>query len=115
MWRTCICLGIVIVAVGCGSTAEPEGAWSTGSVVARDVRIPIGDPPSIHVKETPTDECGIIFLVRPSTSIRQQGAGLASRVVYSDLVVGTQVRVRAQIILDSCPGQSTADVIEIQR
>ena len=114
MRRVCICLCVVLALAGCRSTSEPDGALFTGEVVARDVTISIGGPPSIHVKEVPTEECGVIFLVRPSTHIHEKGASLLSRAEYSDLTVGTRVRVLAKIILDSCPGQSSAEVIEIQ-
>lgn len=107
--------GAIVTSAGCSSTAEPAGGWYAGSVVARDLSISIGDPPSVHVKAAPSDECGIIFLVRSSTRIRREGGMLTASASYADLTVGTSVRVLARVVLDSCPGQSAADVIEIQR
>lgn len=115
MRRRIMCACIALTALGCSSPNEPEPGWFAGSVVARDVTISIGDPPSIHVREGEGDECGIVFLVRPSTMIIRDGRSpLFGGGNYSDLSVGTTVRVAAAIVLDSCPGQSVAKVIEIE-
>lgn len=113
--RMCICLLLFAAVAGCSSPSEPEGAWFTGEVVAVDVTVPSGGPPSIHLKEAVTDQCGIVFLVRKSTLIREQGGSPFSRAKYSDLSAGISIRVQARLVLDSCPAQSFADVIEIQR
>jgi hypothetical protein len=105
---------LCIMVCGCSTPSEPDAWWYTGVIVERDVSIPIGEPPTIHVKEAVTDQCGIVFLVRPSTWIRFQGSGLLNRRSYSDLQVGTKVRVRTGLVLESCPGQASAEMVEIQ-
>ena len=109
-------LGISALVTACKSAAEPDGDWLiSGPVVAREIRISIGDPPSIHVKENSADECGIIFLVRPSTQIRRRtNSGAIVRASYAELVLGKNVRVWARYVLESCPGQSSAEIVEIE-
>lgn len=105
----------VLAVLGCSSTpTEPETGWIPGVVVARDVAVPSGDPPSIHVRND-SEECGVVFLIRSSTVIRNGGYWSLGGANYSHLTVGTRVRVAADIVLDSCPGQSVADIIEIER
>lgn len=100
---------------GCSSGWEPNGPPAlVGEIVARDVRISFGDPPTIHVKDPPDEECGIIFLVTSSTRIRRRVADGSIRAAsVSDLTVGTRVGVWADVVLDSCPGQSSAIGVEI--
>ena len=101
--------------IGLDPPTGDEDRWAiVGSIVDRDVRIPLGDPPSIHVKEDPDDECGIIFLIRSSTEIRRRSPdGALLPASYDDLTVGENVKVRAPVILESCPAQAQAEVVEI--
>jgi molybdopterin biosynthesis enzyme len=112
MWRIIAGLCAAVSTAACTSSSAPDTSWYEGAIVARDVAISIGDPPSVHVRAA-GEECGIIFLLRSSTRIRPQGAGVLASGSYADLTVGTRVRVSARLVLDSCPGQSTAGVIEI--
>lgn len=100
---------------GCNSATEPGSPPAiTGAIVAHDLTIPIGAPPTIHVKETPTDECGVIFLVRSGTRVLRRGSdGRVTNATAADLTVGRTVKVWANVVLDSCPGQSTATAVEI--
>jgi hypothetical protein len=108
---------LVLLAVGACTTeriTEPDWHPITGQIVARDKPISIGGPPTIHVKDAPTEECGIIFLARSSTQIfRRSSSGELFKASVSDLVVGAKVKVWAKVIMESCPGQSTAIAIEI--
>jgi hypothetical protein len=105
-----------LTAPACQSSPGPDGTWViAGPIVARDLQISIGGPPTIHVKEKPAEQCGIIFLVRSSTEIRRRTNSGVIPASYGDLVSGTKVRVWAGTILESCPAQSTADIVEIEQ
>ncbi len=108
---------ILIAASACDSRSvpEPEGLPTiSGTIVARDIATSIGGAPTMHVKETPTASCGIIFTIRDSTRIfRRASADKLVEVPASDLVVGTSVRVWSGVVLESCPAQSSAGLIEI--
>jgi hypothetical protein len=105
-----------LIGAGCEPTTRPVLGVIAGTIVAVDVSISIGAPPTIHVKETEAEECGIIFLVRPSTSIRRQAPGGALITASaSELTLGRRVEVRTELVLDSCPGQSSAHSIVILR
>jgi hypothetical protein len=109
-----VALAGIVLLQACGASSEPEpNASITGPIVARDVSISIGGPPSIHVEKTSQDGCGIIFLVRPSTKIHRRSGGRVTSASQSDLVVGARVSVWTDIVLDSCPAQAGAQVIEI--
>jgi hypothetical protein len=100
--------------VACLSPTKPSGPPGvTGAIVARDLSISIGGPPTIHVKELPTTECGVVFLVRQSTRIVRRVDGTLQSAAPSELTVGRRVAVWADVVLRSCPGQSTAAVVEI--
>lgn len=113
--RIPILFSFVVAAAACNPTLEPEGPPAiTGSIVARDVAISIGGAPTVHVKETPGSECGIVFLVRRDTPIlRRTPDGGVSRASLSDLTVGRRVDVWAEVVMESCPGQSSATAIRI--
>lgn len=106
---------LAVVLAGCKSGWEPNGPPAlVGEIVARDVRISFGDPPTIHVKDPPDEECGIIFVVTSSTQIRRRMAdGSIRSASVSDLTVGTRVGVWADFVADSCPGQSSAIGVEV--
>jgi hypothetical protein len=66
------------------------------------------------VKKSPDAECGIIFLLQSSTRIlRRTTYGNTVSASQSDLTVGQHVSVWTDLVLDSCPGQAAADVVEI--
>ena len=105
---------LCLLALGaCGSLSEPEGPGITGSIVARDLDIPIGGPPTIHVKFNANDQCGIIFLIRDRTSVFRRMNGSLVSAPVAELTVGRQVVVWSGLSLDSCPGQGRADAVEI--
>ena len=108
-------VSLSLLGTGCRSSSAPDGDWLiSGFVVNRGIQISIGDPPSIHVKEEVSEQCGIIFLVRPSTEIRRRTNSGTAPASYGNLVPGTKVRVWARVVLESCPGQSSAEIVEIQ-
>jgi hypothetical protein len=113
--RLVACLLLVGTAASCNSPSEPRTqALLRGPIVARDLGISIGGPPTIHVKESASAECGVIFLVRGSTRIlRRTANGRVGRASLSELTVGRRVAVWANMTLDSCPGQSSATVVEL--
>lgn len=105
---------LLTLGTGCRSASEPDGpAVITGSIVARDLTIPIGSR-SIHVKETLATPCGIVFRMELWTRVLRRAAdGRITRASQSDLSVGQQVSVWAGAVAESCPGQATAEVVEI--
>jgi len=111
-FATCLLLAAV---AACKSPSAPSGPPAiTGPIVARDVSISIGEPPTIHVKEAADAECGVVFLVRRSTLVRRRALdGSVTVASLSDLTVGRHVAVWAGVVLESCPGQSSADIVEI--
>ena len=115
LMRLAACLLLAVAVAACHSALEPDTPPAfTGDIVARDVTISFGQPPTIHVKESPDEECGVIFLVGPTTRIlRRSPDGKVTRASVSDLTVGRRVGVWAGVVLTSCPGQSTAQVVEI--
>jgi hypothetical protein len=58
-------LVLAVAAAGCDSTPlAPRGEPGlSGQIVARDVHISTGGPPTMHVKATPTEECGVILAI----------------------------------------------------
>ncbi len=100
---------------GCSSPVYPVSAGMiTGSIVARDVQLAIGDPPSIHVKESPAEECGTVFLLKPSTAVlRRTDDGRLVRASMAELTVGREVSVWARVVQRSCPGQSSAETVVV--
>ena len=112
MLRTLVVVLTLVSA--CRSSTDADDLYLAGPIVARDLQISIGAPPSIHVRES-SDECGVIFLVRSSTEIRRRvSSGRTVPASYADLTIGTRVRVWTTVVLESCPGQSAAHVVEIQ-
>lgn len=109
--------GVVLMAAvaACQPATEPPGPPSfTGAIIARDVSISIGGPPTIHVKEAPSAECGVIFLVSDSTRIvRREANGKRLSASVSELTVGRRVAVWTDVVLESCPGQAAAHFVEL--
>jgi hypothetical protein len=113
--RLIACLLLVGTVASCTSPSEPMApAALTGAIVARDLAIPIGEPPTIHVKESPFAECGVVFLIRQSTRILRRAAdGRISNASLSELTLGSRVEVWANVILRSCPGQASASIVQL--
>jgi hypothetical protein len=113
--RLLACLFLAGTVASCSSPSEPIARpVLSGPIVARDLGIPIGGPPTIHVKESASAECGVIFLVGQSTRILRRAAnGRVSNASLSDLAVGRHVAVWANVIMKSCPGQASATVLEL--
>src|SRR5918999_1536529 len=102
--RLIACLFLVGTVASCTSPSAPRTpAALTGSIVARDRAISIGDPPTIHVKESPSAECGVVFVIRQSTRILRRAAdGRIRNASVSDLTVGRRVAKRDPAILPRC-------------
>ena len=116
MRYTLVVLVLVSVLEACNSVSEPDGAPTiTGFIAAKDVPVPIAGPPTIHVKESAADPCGIIYLVRSSTRILRKSGGRLTEASEAALGVSTPVSVWSGIVLTSCPGQAGAEVVEILR
>lgn len=109
-------IAIVAATASCASTAEPDPKGSiSGYVVARDVHLSPGGPPSIHVKEL-GDECGCFYSIKPATQIRgRTESGRLISATYADLRIGKRVRVWSGVVLMSCPGRGGADSVHILR
>lgn len=86
-----------------------------GLIVARDVPLAaVREVPNIHVRSG-TEECGTAFGIDAQTTIVVRGAaGRLRREGVDALVSGRTARVWTQgMILLSCPGQATAEAIEL--
>ena len=115
MMRLGSCLLLAALVAACQSSSEPSSPPGiTGAIVARDLRISIGESPTIHVKETPDAECGVVFLLSRSTRVHRRAPdGTVVAASVSDLTVGRRVSVWADVVLHSCPGQASAVAVEI--
>ncbi len=111
--KTIILLGAVLA--GCSSPFEPDfPPVLHGRIVARDASISGVQAPTIHVKSGDSDECGVIFAVREHTPVRRiLRDGSVRDASLADLTVGREVKVWADVVLDSCPAQSSANAVEI--
>jgi len=109
------CAVAAFLALGCESVTLPDGpATLQGNIVGAGSQIPFGGENRIWVKENPDSPCGIVFTVTDETEIaeRQPDGSLEERSI-SDLEVGETVSVWTQIVAESCPGQASADAIEL--
>ena len=113
-FRLLTCCLLAGAAASCTSPVAQGDPPVTGVIVARDVPISIGGPPTVHVKDPVDEECGIIFRVRPSTRVFGRTVdGRAFAASTADLTVGRRVGVWTDVVLESCPGQAEADAIVI--
>ena len=114
--RFATCLLPAAVLMGCESSSGPSGLPAiTGPIVERDRSTSIGGPPTVHVKETVDEECGIIFVIRSPVRIQRRAPnGSVMNASLSDLTVGRRVAVWADAIAESCPAQAAALAVEIR-
>lgn len=113
-FRLLTCCLLAGTSVSCTSPAAPGEPSVTGVIVARDLSISIGGPPTIHVKHPDDEECGVIYLVRSSTMVfRRSGDGRTTAASTADLTVGRRVGVWTDVVLQSCPGQAEAKAVVI--
>ena len=113
-------IAIVFAAIAffsaCQSASGPGGPpAASGVIVGRDQSISIGGPPTVHVKETVNEECGIIFTIRDPVLVQKRTAsGALTPASISELTIGRQVAVWARGgIAESCPAQAGALAIQI--
>jgi hypothetical protein len=102
--------------MGCGGITTPsEPASQEGIVVERDRPTSFEkDRPTIWVKDDLEAECGVIYVIARSTDLFTRDAdGRVSQIGVDDVTVGAAVRVWTDLILTSCPGQATADAVEL--
>ena len=105
-----------IVLVSCDAITFPEReAGIEGEIVGKGVDVPFarGSATAIWVKEDQASPCGIIFSTDRGAIGERRGDGSIRERPEEDLIVGTHVRVWFDTVLESCPGQSGATVIEI--
>jgi len=92
-------------------------AYGPATIVARDAATPFPkDRPTMHVKESTDEECGIVFTLTDATEIaRRTPGGELEPARVEDLRVGRTVRVWAlgDAVARSCPGQATAEAVEL--
>jgi len=110
---------VLATTLACGCESSPtlpnRDPSIIGQIVARDTRTAISDGhPTIHVKKQVADECGIIFTVSSKTEIsRRTPGGRLVRADPGELTPDRRVAVWTTIVLESCPAQASADVVEI--
>lgn len=114
MFRTLFVVGVFLLPA-CGSPITPEGAPPfSGEVISAGTGEWGGsaeDPFRIHVKETPGEECGVIFTITDETAIADVRSGRGWGVGTDVLVAGARVQVWAEFVLDSCPRQAHASAV----
>lgn len=111
-WR----LPVLVLLTGCGGITVPsEPASQEGIVVERDRPTSFEkDRPTIWVKDDLEDECGVIYVIGRGTDLfTRDAAGRVSQIRVDDLTVGATVRVWTDLRFTSCPGQATAEAVEL--
>lgn len=110
-----VALKLVFLFAACGSPSEPDSPPTIeGPIVAKNVEMAAVSAPSIHVKESTAAECGIVFAVSGAEVIRQFSNGSHGEGNLDDLAIGRDVRVWSNgVVLESCPGQSSAKVVVV--
>ena len=84
-----------------------------GVIVDRDVQYFSNATPNVHVRAGSND-CGVIFVITPSTEISSLTSfGVHRPATSADLVVGKEVDITFDVIAESCPGQSAAKTVVI--
>jgi hypothetical protein len=108
-------VAIMLVAACGGITVPSDPASQEGVIVERDIPTSFEkDRPTIWVKDALDDECGVIYVIAPDTDLfRRDDGGAATGIGVADLEVGARVRVWTGAVLRSCPGQATADAVEL--
>lgn len=104
---------LLLLCIACaGSDITVEGNPTiVGVIVARDLEGDLVVPtPNIHVKQS-TDDCGIVFAIGAETRIEWPGGREPAD--SRNLSVGRTVAVWAPLVMDSCPGQAGALIIEV--
>lgn len=104
----------LLLIAACGSSLEPPDGMATvtGEIVAVNHSMAVGLP-SIHVKTTPTESCGIVFNTSDATITRRFVDGRIVMATSSELTVGTRVSVWSGAVAESCPGQARATYVQI--
>lgn len=111
---------LVLGPVGCVSPFAAEATATLpdraptieGPIVAQNVEWGSVDPPSIHVKEHVSGECGIYFNLSGAEVLQKTADGSLREATIAELKVERQVRVWGRgPVLDSCPGQASAEVV----
>jgi hypothetical protein len=109
---------VTVLALGCNSPILPnEEPTIEGAIHARNVPSPsAGGRPTVHVKESAADPCGIIFSIDDETGLgRRDADGAVRQIPLEQFEVGDRVRAwaRGGIVAESCPGQASAEAIEL--
>ena len=113
---TVAAIAIALAMLGCGSVAFPDRQpVIEGEIVgvAPDVPFDGGSPTKIWVKEEQADPCGIVFETADAAIGRRGDDGAVDDRTFDDLAPGVRVRVWADAVAESCPGQADATAIEI--
>lgn len=106
----------VFIFGGCNGVTVPErDPIQEGVIVERGRRTPTSDDrPTIWVKDDPSDECGVVYSISGESELwTRDPLGRTRRIGVERLEVDARVRVWASGILLSCPGQASAEAVEI--
>lgn len=108
-------LGAALLASCSGITVPSDPAAQEGVIVERDRPTSFAhDRPTIWVKDHVEDECGVIYVIVEGTDLtRRTPLGGLDRATLADLQVGARVRVWTDVVLQSCPGQASAEAVEV--
>lgn len=112
--RGVLCAALVGSVAACGSLTFPDEAPSIqGDIVGIGDDTPFGGATTIWVKEDPDDPCGVVFGTDEAFIGRRLSDGEVREIDFDQLAIGQTVRVWSGPIAESCPGQGSADAIEV--
>ncbi|HUP89866.1 MAG TPA: hypothetical protein VM100_10955 [Longimicrobiales bacterium] len=93
----------------CASTLTPDETPYVGIIVSSNNM-------TVHVKPTSDQVCGTVFTIKSNTAISvRSSTGAVTRADAGILVVGAKVNAWAKdgVVFTSCPGQATAEAIQV--
>lgn len=108
-------LGVMLFAACSGNSFAPDNAVVySGTVVALNPVTFGTAAPSIHVKSSTDQQCGVIFSMTNTTPIRVRVQNQTADGDVDVLKVGSKVNVYfSGIVAESCPAQGGAYAVEV--
>ena len=108
---------ICVAALGCSSPTLPDDTPTiVGEIYARNIQTPTsGNRPTMHIKSSPSDLCGIIFAIGDESVLRRRIGTHTVSARLEDFTVGKSVRAWSEggLVMESCPAQAFAIAVEL--